>query len=170
MSRSDPSRRARRRPRGLSLLEPLVAVSLLTALVVLGAPPIVPVVERAVAVESAIRVHTALTEARARALATHRCHRLHVIDDERGRTALAVFASDHGACDDAEGVRVRQLALPDDVRVSTADALAITGSGSASEATVTVGLGTTTATVRLLASGASCVEGGPPSVDCPRLE
>jgi Tfp pilus assembly protein FimT len=158
-------------PRGLSLLEPLVVVALLAALLVLGAPPLAPVVERAVALEAALRVHTAFVETRARALATHRCHRLLQSDDANGRDSLIVVAEETFACDgDLEGSPVRTLVLPGDVRLSTVDSPSFSGSGRATEAVLTVRAGATTVTVRILASGASCIEAGPTSVACRRLE
>jgi len=157
---------ARRAPRGHVLHEPLVAAALLFGILVLGARPIAPVVERAALTDAASVAGSAILEARARALASGRCHR--VESRNQGRSVVVLRAPGAGCVAAGEGDVVDVRELPHKAHVAAKEPIAFTRDGRLTAATgeLAVIVDDTITNVRVDRLGRACVRLGFPGLAC----
>lgn len=157
---------ARRAPRGHVLHEPLVAIALLFGILVLGARPIAPVIEHAALTDAATVAESAVLDARARALATGRCHRVESRD--KGRAVVVVRAPGAGCVAPGEGDVVDVRELPHEAHAAIQEPIVFTRDGRLTAATgeLAVTVGDTLTNVRVDRLGRACVRLGFPGLAC----
>lgn len=156
----------RRAPRGHVLHEPLVAVALLFGILVLGARPIAPVIEHAALTDAAAVAEAAILEARARALATGRCHRVEA--GEQNRSVVVVRAPSAECVARGKGEVVDTRELPHGATGGLQEPIAFTRDGRlvGASAEFNVLIDDTLTVVRVDRFGRACVRLGFPGLAC----